>query len=154
MLSLRKEMLDSKLDLFIIKKLISLFYKNKNTSPCQHHHIHELCTFQCSMTCIYLSTPASLVPCISFLIPQLILNQTKSSSSSRSLHSAASTLMSTTEMAKSLMLFCTALAACLALAAADWSQGTATFYGGPDGSGTMGNYFRMHAFRYMMRQIS
>jgi len=54
--------------------------------------------------------------------------------------------MSTTEMAKSLMLFCTALAACLALAAADWSQGTATFYGGPDGSDTMGNYFCMHAF--------
>jgi hypothetical protein len=40
-------------------------------------------------------------------------------------------------MAKSLTLL-TALAACLALAAADWSQGTATFYGGPDGSGTMG----------------
>jgi hypothetical protein len=44
-----------------------------------------------------------------------------------------------TQMAKSLMLFTAALAACLALAAADWSQGTATFYGGPDGSGTMGN---------------
>ncbi|KAG2548947.1 expansin-A31-like [Panicum virgatum] len=41
-------------------------------------------------------------------------------------------------MAKSLILLCAALAACFALAAADWSQGTATFYGGPDGSGTMG----------------
>jgi hypothetical protein len=43
----------------------------------------------------------------------------------------------TQEMAKPLIL-CTALAACLALAAADWSPGTATFYGGPDGSDTMG----------------
>nr|AUE24146.1 expansin 79 [Saccharum hybrid cultivar] len=43
-----------------------------------------------------------------------------------------------TQMAKSLMLFTAAFAACLSLAAADWSQGTATFYGGPDGSGTMG----------------
>ncbi|RCV42761.1 hypothetical protein SETIT_9G241900v2 [Setaria italica] len=40
-------------------------------------------------------------------------------------------------MANSLML-CTVVAACLALAAADWSPGTATFYGGVDGSGTMG----------------
>jgi opacity protein-like surface antigen len=40
-------------------------------------------------------------------------------------------------MAKSLIL-CTAFAACLTLAAADWSQGTSTFYGGPDGSDTMG----------------
>jgi len=66
-------------------------------------------------------------------------SQTKSSlPSHRSLHSPASTLMST-QMAKSLMLFTAAFAACLSLAAADWSQGTATFYGGPDGSGTMGN---------------
>ncbi|CAN6293430.1 unnamed protein product [Urochloa humidicola] len=36
------------------------------------------------------------------------------------------------------LIFCTALAACLAVATADWSQGTATFYGGPDGSDTMG----------------
>ncbi|CAN6283361.1 unnamed protein product [Urochloa humidicola] len=36
------------------------------------------------------------------------------------------------------LIFCTALAACLAFATADWSQGTATFYGGPDGSDTMG----------------
>ena len=42
-------------------------------------------------------------------------------------------------MAKSLIFLCAALAACFALAAADWSQGTATFYGGPDGSGTMDN---------------
>ena len=41
-------------------------------------------------------------------------------------------------MAKSLIFLCAALAACFALAAADWSQGTATFYGGPDGSDTMG----------------
>jgi len=41
-------------------------------------------------------------------------------------------------MVKSLIFLCTAFAACLALAAADWSPGTATFYGGPDGSDTMG----------------
>ena len=46
--------------------------------------------------------------------------------------------MTTTEMVKSLIFLCTALAACLALAAANWCQGTATFYGGPDGSDTMG----------------
>nr|CAB3499555.1 unnamed protein product [Digitaria exilis] len=40
-------------------------------------------------------------------------------------------------MAKFLLL-CTTFTACLALAAADWSQGMATFYGGNDGSGTMG----------------
>ncbi|CAL4942044.1 unnamed protein product [Urochloa decumbens] len=40
------------------------------------------------------------------------------------------------EMAKSLIL-CSVLAACLALTAA-WNPGTATFYGGADGSGTMG----------------
>jgi hypothetical protein len=41
------------------------------------------------------------------------------------------------DTAKSLIL-CTVLAACLGLAAAAWSQGTATNYGGADGSGTMG----------------
>ncbi|CAN6299327.1 unnamed protein product [Urochloa humidicola] len=41
-------------------------------------------------------------------------------------------------MAKSLILCTVALAARLALAAAQWTPGTATFYGGPDGSGTMG----------------
>ena len=41
------------------------------------------------------------------------------------------------DTAKSLIL-CTVLAAGLALSAADWSQGTATNYGGADGSGTMG----------------
>jgi hypothetical protein len=41
------------------------------------------------------------------------------------------------DTSKSLIL-CTVLAACLGLAAAAWSQGTATNYGGADGSGTMG----------------
>jgi hypothetical protein len=46
-------------------------------------------------------------------------------------------------MAKSLML-CTVVAACLALAAADYlSPGTATFYGGADGSGTMGKHIHL-----------
>jgi len=48
-------------------------------------------------------------------------------------------------MAKLLML-CTMVAACLALAAADWSPGTSTFYGGVDGSGTMGKH--AHIARY------
>ena len=52
---------------------------------------------------------------------------------------------SSTEMAKLLML-CTMVAACLALAAADWSPGTSTFYGGVDGSGTMGKH--AHIARY------
>ncbi|XP_062205571.1 expansin-A31-like [Phragmites australis] len=41
------------------------------------------------------------------------------------------------EMAAKSLVLCTVLAVCLAVAAADWSPGTATFYGGPDGSGTM-----------------
>ncbi|KAF8672607.1 hypothetical protein HU200_049295 [Digitaria exilis] len=40
-------------------------------------------------------------------------------------------------MTKSLILLCAILAACLTLAAASWSHGTATFYGGDDGSDTM-----------------
>jgi len=47
-------------------------------------------------------------------------------------------------MAKLLML-CTMVAACLALAAADWSPGTATFYGGADGSGTMGKHAHIYS---------
>ncbi|CAN6305066.1 unnamed protein product [Urochloa humidicola] len=42
------------------------------------------------------------------------------------------------DMAKPLILCTLVLAACLALAAAQGSPGTATFYGGADGSGTMG----------------
>ncbi|CAL4916853.1 unnamed protein product [Urochloa decumbens] len=42
------------------------------------------------------------------------------------------------DMANSLFLSTVVLAACLALAAAQWTPGTASFYGGPDGSGTMG----------------
>ena len=41
-------------------------------------------------------------------------------------------------MAKTLTLSTLVLAACLALATAQGSPGTATFYGGADGSGTMG----------------
>ncbi|KAF8722924.1 hypothetical protein HU200_022062 [Digitaria exilis] len=41
-------------------------------------------------------------------------------------------------MTKSLILLCAILAACLTLTAASWSHGTATFYGGDDGSDTMG----------------
>ncbi|RLN41225.1 expansin-A31-like [Panicum miliaceum] len=41
------------------------------------------------------------------------------------------------DMAKSLIL-CTVLAACLELTAAQGHPGTATFYGGPDSSDTMG----------------
>jgi len=47
-------------------------------------------------------------------------------------------------MAKLLML-CTMVAACLALAAADWSPGTATFYGGADGSCTMGKHAHIYS---------
>jgi hypothetical protein len=48
------------------------------------------------------------------------------------------------DMAKSLILCTVLLAACLALAAAQGSPGTATFYGGSDGSGTMGKLPCMH----------
>ena len=50
-------------------------------------------------------------------------------------------------MAKSLTLSTLVLAACLALAAAQGSPGTATFYGGADGSGTKGKLGDLHYYR-------
>uniref|UniRef100_A0A0D9XK15 Expansin n=1 Tax=Leersia perrieri TaxID=77586 RepID=A0A0D9XK15_9ORYZ len=41
-------------------------------------------------------------------------------------------------MAEKLLALCTVLAARVMLAAADWTQATATFYGGSNGAGTMG----------------
>ncbi|KAF8672608.1 hypothetical protein HU200_049296 [Digitaria exilis] len=72
------------------------------------------------------------------LIPELKPNKNIDHCRSRSRHSSGTSTSTPTEMAKFLLL-CTTFTACLALAAADWSQGMATFYGGNDGSGTMGN---------------
>ncbi|TVU33289.1 hypothetical protein EJB05_25082, partial [Eragrostis curvula] len=41
-------------------------------------------------------------------------------------------------MAMSSLVVCAVLAACVSAGAAQWSPATATYYGGPDGNGTMG----------------